>query len=426
MTQLSITAEQALPRTRRLALVIGAALGMAGGFAILFSGTFGLFLKPIGASFGWDRSAVSLILTMGYLGYSIGSPVAGALYDRFGIAAVQSVAVTLFAAGLASFAWLPPVLPMFLLVALVVGLSGAATAPSGYVLILTKLIRTRLGLSVGVAMLGLGLGLSFAPAMAQAGITQLGWRGAYLAFGVIALAIGFLALWLISFVRRDGASITQPGDDVRPTVAGPGLTLRAALGDWRFWLLGGTSLLVGAVGFGILAHLPAALSDRGVANGDIVRIAGLMGLGILLGRVGAAVAMDRFFAPAVGLVCYAFGALGLYGLAVLPAQQVALLQLAAIGAGLLTGSEGDVMPFLTRNYFGLARFGAIFGCVLGLAGFGGLLGPLLFGYAFVSTGSYQIALYVGAAVCLASGLSLLAMGPYRYRPRAEGNGGAER
>ncbi len=397
-----------------LALVIGAAIGMASGFAILFSGTFGLFVKPIGAALGWDRSQVSLILTMGYLGYSLGSPVAGALYDRFGIVLVQGIAIAVFATGLASFAWLPATLPAFLSAALVIGLSGAATAPSGYVLILTKSIRNRLGLAVGLAMLGLGLGLSFAPAVAQASITNFGWRGAYLAFGAGALIAGFAALLLI-MVARSRAEPAQAGAAPRPAVvAATGATLRGALGQWRFWLLGGTSLVVGAVGFGILAHLPAALSDRGVAQGDIVRIAGLMGLGILIGRVGAALAMDRFFAPVVALVCYAIGGLGLYGLAVIPAEQVLLLQVAAIAAGLLTGSEGDVMPFLTRHYFGLARFGAIFGCVIGMAGFGGLLGPVLFGYAFVATGSYAVALYAGMVVCLASGVSLLAMGPYRY------------
>ncbi len=394
-----------------LALVIGAAIGMASGFAILFGGTFGLFVKPIGAALGWDRSQVSLILTMGYLGYSLGSPVVGALYDRFGIPLVQGTAIVVFASSLASLAWLPPTLPALLSAALVIGLSGAATAPSGYVLILTKSIRTRLGLAVGLAMLGLGLGLSFAPALAQASITHFGWRGAYLAFGAGALIAGLMALLLITAAR----SRAQTGGMQRPAVAAAtGATLRGALCQWRFWLLGATSLAVGAVGFGILAHLPAALSDRGVAQGDVVRIAGLMGLGILIGRVGAAVAMDRFFAPVVALVCYAIGGLGLYGLAVIPADQVLLLQLAAIAAGLLTGSEGDVMPFLTRHYFGLARFGAIFGCVIGLAGFGGLLGPVLFGYAFVATGSYAVALHAGMVVCLASGVSLLAMGPYRY------------
>lgn len=402
------------------ALVAGAALGMATGFAILFSGTFGLFIKPIGADLGWDRSEVSLILTMGYLGYALGSPIVGALYDRLGLANVQAVAIAVFAASLASLAILPPVLGAFMAGGLVIGLSGAATAPSGYVLILAKTIGQRLGLSVGLAMAGLGVGLSLAPALALASIDLLGWRQAYLSFGAMALAGGCVAWTLIRVSRgRIAAAASDTGVLTgKAGVAGPqsleGMTLRQALGEWRFWMLGGTSLVVGAIGFGILAHLPAALSDRGVTDRAVAQIAGLMGLGILLGRVGAAMAMDRFFAPAIALVCYSIGALGLYGLAALPTEQLLLLQLSALAAGLLTGSEGDVMPFLTRHYFGLARFGAIFGCVIGLAGFGGLLGPVLFGYVFERTGSYDLALLAGAATCVVCGLMLMTMGPYRY------------
>jgi len=41
-------------------IVLAACLGAMGGFGSLFVYTFTVFVKPLGAAFGWNREAVSL------------------------------------------------------------------------------------------------------------------------------------------------------------------------------------------------------------------------------------------------------------------------------------------------------------------------------------------------------------------------------
>jgi MFS transporter, OFA family, oxalate/formate antiporter len=101
-------------------------------------------------------------------------------------------------------------------------------------------------------------------------------------------------------------------------------------------------------------------------------------------------------------------------LSILTADQSTLLFAAALMTGLLLGSEGDTMPYLTRRYFGLISFGAIYGCVIGLAAIGGMVGPLIFGRTFDVTGNYDLILRLGAVIVIVSGLLLLLLGPYRY------------
>jgi cyanate permease len=52
------------------------------------------------------------------------------------------------------------------------------------------------------------------------------------------------------------------------------------------------------------------------------------------------------------------------------------------------------MPYLIGHHFGLASFGKIFGWLYGAFAFGGMLGPLLMGMTFDSTGSYHFALTI--------------------------------
>lgn len=69
-------------------------------------------------------------------------------------------------------------------------------------------------------------------------------------------------------------------------------------------------------------------------------------------------------------------------------------------AGLSQGAEGDVGPFLIGRYFGLKAFGALMGCVNAAVVAGTAVGGVLFAQTHDFTGSYDIALWVGAGCFL--------------------------
>ena len=91
----------------------------------------------------------------------------------------------------------------------------------------------------------------------------------------------------------------------------------------------------------------------------------------------------------------------------------ALAFAAAFLVGLGMGAEGDIIAYLIGRYFGLRAFGEIYGCAFGAFTLGGVVGPLLMGKAFDSTGSYSLGLsvFVVASV-IAAGL-MTRLGPYR-------------
>ena len=65
-------------------VVFAACLGVMAGFGSLFVYTFTVFVKPLGAAFGWNRESVSLGFAIAAMTVGLSSPLIGRLIDRFG------------------------------------------------------------------------------------------------------------------------------------------------------------------------------------------------------------------------------------------------------------------------------------------------------------------------------------------------------
>jgi MFS transporter, OFA family, oxalate/formate antiporter len=295
------------------------------------------------------------------------------------------------------------------LIAFEMGFVGAATAPSGYALIIALSTNKRLGLMLGLTMLGYGIGVTSMPIVVEKLIALLGWRDAYKAMAAIAGILGGLAI-----VLGVGRNVVGKTARAASAVDYAGVPFVIALRDYRFWIIFCTATMLALSGFGVSAHLAAIAADRGLSAAGAATTVATFGVGLFVGRVGAAVLMDRIFAPFVAIAMALLGGLGLLTLNFVSADEVSLMFVAAFLMGLLTGSEGDTIPFMTRRYFGKHSFGAIFGFMVGAMGLGGIIGPLAFGWTFDTQGAYALILQLTAALCATSAFLFLFMGPYRY------------
>ena len=79
---------------------------------------------------------------------------------------------------------------------------------------------------------------------------------------------------------------------------------------------------------------------------------------------------------------------------------------AAFLVGMGVGAEGDIITYQVSRYFGLRAFNEIYGYVLIAYTFGGMIGPLLMGITFDSTGSYSLVL-AAFLVATLTGVGLL-------------------
>ena len=394
-------------------IVFFAAIGLFMGYGPIVSFTFGVFFKPLSQEFGWSRAQVSLAFSLSLLVMSFLLPVVGRLVDRFGARKVIVPSVLLFGLGLMSFALLSPQLWHLYAIYFALGIVGGGTAPIPYSNVLSHWFDKRRGLALGLAMVGLGLGTFITPALAQRLIEIGGWRWAYVWMGVMVMIVAIPVVVVFLKEKPQMLGLTPDGEPAIAIQAAQheGLSSQEARRTGTFWLLVAAFFLMSASVHGCLIHLVPLLTDRGVTPQAAALATSLLGGALLLGRVGAGYLLDHFFASAVALFFFSGAACGF--ILLWSGATGAFAFIAAFLIGLGMGAEGDIIAYLISRYFGLRAFGEIYGYAFSAFTLGGVIGPLLMGIGFDSTGSYQFMLGVFIFASLLAAALMTRLGPYR-------------
>ena len=388
-------------------VVAGAVTGLLVCNGPVLGYTFGVFLKPIMADMHWDRGTASFAMAFPELFAAATVPVLGWMMDRWTIRRVALPGIAAFAVCLCLLSLTPSSLLIFVLLYGLTAISGQIQCPLGYTKAISAWFDQRRGLALGIAIAGIGLGAMIVPQIAQALITRLGWRAAFVGLGVLMFTVAFPAVAL--FIREPGPG---EGEHRRQAIGVlPGLTVPEAIRTRRFWLLVATFFFVAVALLGFSGHIVPLLTDRGLSPAAATATFGLLGLATMTGRLVTGYLVDRIFAPyIVGAFWFApVGgfALLMSGTGLLPALGVFL-----IGFGL--GAEADMLAFLNSRYMGQRSFGQLYGYFFMAFGLGGAFGRFLDGYLFDRAGSYAPALIGSAGALIIAVLLVSRLGAYAY------------
>ncbi len=383
-------------------VVLAANLGVMAGFGSLFVYTFSVFLKPLSAQFGWSREAVSAGFGLGAMTVGLCSPGIGRLLDQIRPRRVILPCMAIFGAGFASLALLRPHLWQFYATCILLGIVGNGAAQLAYSRAIVTWFRNRLGMALAVVMAGSAIGSMVLPVVAQTFISHWGWRAAYLGLGLLALALGLPLTWRYVREREDNEELKTSSHALA------GVSWRQGISSFPFWIIVAVLLLVSASENGVLAHLSALLTDRGIAAEDAALTLSVLGGASLAGRILVGKLLDRFMASRVAFVMLMPTAVGILILSRATALSAGSLAAALIGIG--GGAEADVIPYLLTRYFGLKAFSTLYGFTWTFYAFAGAVGPVILGRAFDLTGSYKFTLTI-FAVAVALGASLMLLLP---------------
>jgi len=361
-------------------IVLAGFFGVMVSFASIVPYTFGLFLKPLTASFGWHREATSAGFSIAALTVAAASPGLGFLLDRYKPRRIVLPCIAVFSIAYASLALLTPHLLHFYLTFFIIGLVGNGTAYIGYSRAISTWFNRRRGFALSIMLAGSGLGAIVLPVLAQAVITHMGWRTAYLTLGILAFVVGFPLT--AAFVRERPAA--QQDQDVSTERGEP---VAKALATPAFWIIAATVCLYAISVNGAIAHLSALLTDRGVSASGAAWAVSIIGATGLIGRVLTGLFLDRFFGPRVSQVMLLMTVLGIVLLSVANTLTAGLIAAGFIGFSM--GSEGDITPYLLGRYFGLKRFSTLYALTWTTYAVGGATGPMLVGRVFDTMGSYR-------------------------------------
>ncbi len=396
-------------------VVLSSMLGIGLGLSPLPFYTTGILAPYLMKSFGWKIGQIMAGITVTTAVVLIAGPLAGFLAVRFGARRVALTSLVLFALSFMGFAFSNGSLPLYYATWALVALLGAGTLPMTWTVAVNQRFERRKGLALGITLMGTGLFGFFSKPLVAWMIHVSSWRGAYVGLGLLPLLIAFPIGLFLFFEKRP-----TPGAATTAAVALPveGLTFGETARQWRFWLIALVLIPISFALAGPIPNMENILKTAGFGMAQIIQLTSLIGLSALSGRLVGGWLLDRFWAPAVAVVILASPGISCFLLAQ-PTLSAPSAMLSIVLIGFAVGVEYDLVAFLVARYFGMRSYTAIYGVLYVFFSIGAGVGPLLFGWCFDRTGSYRLILEVAFGVLIASGLSLLALGRYRYRRQPE-------
>jgi predicted MFS family arabinose efflux permease len=400
---------EAPPRRRSiwqdLPFIVAAALGFS--VASIHFYSFGLFMKPLQAEYGWSRSQISGALVIVSIVGVAGAPFIGMLIDRWGSRRVGLPGVVAYCASLASLALARPTIWSFWASYLLIALSILAITATVW----TRAVAARYevgqrGLAIALALCGSCLGMLVAPLVANFLIGHYGWRSGYVGLGAL---FAVLSLPMILIYFHDAPA--RAGQQSAPTRTVIDIAPREALRSVRFWCLVVASLIASVATLALVTHLVPLLTDAGIATSVAAAAASTIGITSAIGRVAEGFLLDRFKGPAISAISLLVPTLACLLILFVPPSAAWAFAIALI-LGTAVGADVNIMAYLTSRYFGVRHYGVLFGIVYSMCILGGGLGPLLAGTIFDRTGNYDALAWVVLPLCVLCALLVLTLGPF--------------
>lgn len=404
--------------------IIGAsAVGICFGYIGTTIYAFSAFTLPLTDEFRWSRGAISLGMTLAHATTMIVTPLLGILIDKKGVRSPILVSTVCFGGILCLFYFLNENIGWFYLGMVLLTALGCGTSSVSYVRLLVTWFNRRKGLALALGVSGAGVGALILPPLVSWIIERGGWRDAFLALGLINLLLVAPVIYLV--VRNNPADVNSYPDGELPkqdegqaplAIYPRGRAFEECIRTATFWKLAVATLLLGVALNGTVSQIIPLLVDRGVARRSAGDLASLLGLSVIIARLGTGYLLDRFHAPFVAAGLLMCPVLGFLGLAIAPGETVAALTLVSFGIGL--GLEFDALGYLCVQYFGHAALGRIYATLFVLFSIGGAAGSYLAGYSYDLFSSYTALLFCGAVATFIAVAFTAALGDY---PEAHGS-----
>jgi len=356
---------------------------LAFGFLLCFASSFGqtFFIALSGAelraAFGLSHGAFgtaysAATLASGLLMIWLGAVVDRASLRAFSLAVVAGLgAACLLMASATGAAGL--VLAFFAL-----RLTGQGLATHTAFTTMGRRFALTRGKAIALAALGLPAGEAVLPLIGVGTIDLLGWRGAWLAFGLVAIVVFAPLAFGLAGTAAGTAAPRAAGADDPPE---PRQWSRAeVLRDRRFWLILPALLAMPVIGTAVFFHQAHLVAVKGWSltwfaamfpvYAGVTVVAGTIA-GSLVDRLGAVRLLPFFLAPSC---------LGLVALASTDHPAAAPIFMALVGTS--QGLAATLVQALWAELYGTRHLGAIRALAQAAMVIATALGPVLFGLAF--------------------------------------------
>ena len=378
--------------SRHWLLVLVCAVGIGVGVSALPFYTQGIFIEAWVADFGWTRAQASLGILGSTLALAAALPFIGLIVDRYGLVRPVMLSLLGLAVAYVMLGLFVQSITTFVMLAMLQAILGSASSPLAYTRAINTVFNKQRGLALGIALSGAGVAATFGPALISSAVAEFGWRGAYFAMALFTLVVGAVIVIVLS--RLNGAK-TPVNIDAKVAAE----AFKVARASRTYWTIMAAIFCLSLGLGGLMIHFIPVLLEIGFTQNDAAKIAGVIGIAVVLGRLLVGFAVDRIFAPRVAIFILGACILGVLALATL-GEAVALP--AAFVIGFSVGAEVDLIGYLVARYFGMQAYGQIYGRQYAAFLIATGLGPVIFGAVRDASDNYTASLFLAAAFMLVS------------------------
>src|SRR5262249_5907398 len=150
---------------------------------------FGVFIQPMEAEFGWDRTALSLVASLSFLLNGASGPIVGRLADRWGARGGLARSGILVGVGALGAALIVSLWQLYATVGVIIAVGAGGAAPGVAAALAARWFDQRRGLAIGIVGGAMAGGQLLVVPLAMWLTVWWGWRTAFAALGISFLVI---------------------------------------------------------------------------------------------------------------------------------------------------------------------------------------------------------------------------------------------
>jgi MFS family permease len=376
--------------------------------------TFGVFLEPMLREFGWTRAGVSGAFTLAMVGMGIFGAVGGRITDRWGPRVVVIGYGLSLGCSYLLMSTIQTVWQLYVYYGLMVGIGMGVSSPM--LSLGTRWFVRRRALMTGLMTAGGALGIMVFPFLFSLIIYTHGWRVAYLILGAMTLALMISGGLL---VRRDPADMglrpygDNNGDSINSQEREKEGSLRWAMGTSQYWLL---SLVFSCDMFlmhVVSVHIVIHAIDQGISASNAASVLSVSAGISLVARIAVGNVADQIGYKKTLVLCLILSEIAFIYL--LFAKGLWMLYVFGVIFSFGLWATGGLVPAIAAELYGLRTIGTIYGSIAIGGSAGGAFGPMLVGYLYDVTGSYQLGFVLCLMVSTASLIALSMVKPIQNK-----------
>lgn len=353
-----------------------------------------VFKQALVTDLNWSNADASMPYTIGVISFALSLLVAGILQDKMGPRRVLLLGITMVGLGMivSSLATSPLLLTLSfgVMTGCGIGFGYACLAPSA----MKWFHPSKKGLVNGLIAAGFGLAAVYLAPLTSTLIVHFGINQSFLILGIAILVIAIPLACTISNPPTDYVPDAPKGyqGSIKPAL---NISWKIMIKTPQFYSLWVMYAFASAAGLMLIGNITsiAATQANITQAAYLVVILAIFNSG---GRVAAGILADKI--GGLKTLMLAFIIQGINMLMFATYESDLALTIGAALAGIGYGTLLAVFPTITADFYGLKNYGANYGVLYTAWGISGFIGPVVAAIAVDTTGSYELAYGICAAM----------------------------